>query len=497
MKSTFAFALVAAGPAFAVAHQPFENHYARQAAADISLSLTNVNPTAIPTSLIVAGTLYDQTAATFATPAPSATPAGFASAPPLPNSKHRVMHILLLYLPVTLSVSGLDPKKYPTLDVIPLTDSPEVQQWKAEVAASGIKIPDFSPTTAATGCGGVNAAAAADTSRCWWTCGGCVRGTDITTCPKKLQWGLTYDDGPAQYTPNLLQYLDEQKLKATFFVVGSRAISYPQMLRAEYIAGHQIAVHTWSHHELTSMTNDQIIAELGWSRKIIKDVLGVTPNFWRPPFGDIDDRVRAISIAMGLTPVMWTRISPTATYDTGDFGVTGGKTTVSQVLQNWQNIIANATAPEQKSGFIVLEHDLFEQSVEIATGYILPDALARQPRFEIMPVSQCLNLQLSDAYVETNNNSTHPPAISAVAASGTSAVVINTLSSGASGAGQATGGGKTTTTGASGNTNTASGSNPSGTGSAAQRAAVLGSTLPLALASALAGVVLGAGALFM
>jgi hypothetical protein len=127
----------------------------------------------------------------------------------------------------------------------------------------------------------------------------------------------------------------------------------------------------------------------------------------RPPFGDIDDRVRAISLAMGLTPVMWTRISPLATFDTDDFNIHGGITSVQQVLQNWENILGNATT--RNTGFIVLEHDLFQQSVEVATGYILPDALAHQPKFDIKPVVSCLNKPLSDAYIETNNNSTNPP----------------------------------------------------------------------------------------
>lgn len=39
---------------------------------------------------------------------------------------------------------------------------------------------------------------------------------------------------------------------------------------------------------MTTLSNDEIIAELGWSKKIIKDVLGVTPNMMRPPFGDIE-----------------------------------------------------------------------------------------------------------------------------------------------------------------------------------------------------------------
>ena len=78
-------------------------------------------------------------------------------------------------------------------------------------------------------------------------------------------------------------------------------------------SGHQLSVHTWSHPFLTTLTNEQIIAELGWTKKAIKDITGVTPNTMRPPYGDIDDRVRGISMAMGLTPV-----SSTFMFHTGD-----------------------------------------------------------------------------------------------------------------------------------------------------------------------------------
>lgn len=67
---------------------------------------------------------------------------------------------------------------------------------------------------------------------------------------------------------------------------------------------------------MTTLTNDEIIAELGWSKKIIKDVLGVTPSYWRPPFGDVDNRVRAIAKAMNLATVIWTRLDAAHTFDT-------------------------------------------------------------------------------------------------------------------------------------------------------------------------------------
>jgi peptidoglycan/xylan/chitin deacetylase (PgdA/CDA1 family) len=339
-----------------------------------------------------------------ATPTAGTVPPQISNAPPLPD------------------ISGFNPANYPPLDKVPDVNSPEVQQWVSEVMNSGIPIPNITQTVPG-GCP-ANLQAAADTSRCWWTCGGCTRPTDIEACPEKMHWGLTYDDGPAFYTSQLLDYLDEKQLKSTFFCVGSRVASFPNTLRQEYISGHQVAVHTWSHPSLTTLSNEQIIAELGWTKKVMKDVLGVTPNMMRPPFGDIDDRVRAISLAMGLIPTMWTRISPTATFDTNDFNIQGGLTSAAQVLQNWENIMNNATTIS--TGFIVLEHDLFQDSVDIATGYILPDALARGG-LTIEPIAVCVDRGLSNSYIETNDNKTFPPP------QGSGALNSNTTSSGGSG----------------------------------------------------------------
>ncbi|CAL1696351.1 unnamed protein product [Somion occarium] len=377
----------------------------------VSFSLQATNPTAIPLSEITAGTLTTSPTLPLSTVfAPGATPTFLTNPPPLPD------------------LSKLVVSNYPPLDKPPPTDSPEVQQWIQEVANTGVQIPDISPTVLG-GCP-ANLDAVSDPNRCWWTCGGCTRDTDIVTCPDKLTWGLTHDDGPAPYTSNLLQYLDSANLKTTFFVVGSRVISYPALLQEEFMAQHQIAVHTWSHPQMTTLSNEEAIAELGWTKKVIKDVLGVTPQYWRPPYGDIDDRIRAISKAMDLTPIMWTRISPTATFDTDDFNVAGGLSSASQVLSNWQNILGNATMLD--TGFIVLEHDLFAQSVDLATGYILPDALAFEPKLKIEPVISCLNKPMSDAYIETNDNKTNPPVVS-----GSQPV---SFSSGQPGSAEATGG---------------------------------------------------------
>ncbi|KAF9653920.1 hypothetical protein BDM02DRAFT_3216331 [Thelephora ganbajun] len=414
-----------------------------------SVSFVSVNPTAVPLSRIGATEPASPTPTLASTPTSGSVPTFLPNAPPLPP------------------LSSIVASKYPKLDTIPPIDSPEVQQWIAEVQASGIQIPSFSPTVAG-GCP-TNPQAATDPSRCWWTCGGCVRDTDISSCPTKDTWGLTYDDGPAYYTPNLLNYLDEHSLKSTFFVIGSRAASLPALLQSEYMAEHHISVHTWSHAApLTTLSNEQIIAELGWCKKIIKDVLGVTPNTMRPPYGDIDDRVRAISLAMGLRPIMWTRISPAATFDTGDFSIHAGTISAAQVLLNWQYILGNAST--LNTGFIVLEHDLFQQSVEIATGYILPDALARtSPKLTLQPVITCLNQPLGNAYIETNDNTTNPPPVTIRPSSKCSNLSHATFTTKTyAGVGTGHSSGRPTATGATGNNGNTTGGNQSGGASSLQ-----------------------------
>jgi len=264
-----------------------------------------------------------------------------------------------------------------------------------EVKNSGVKIPDFAPTKEG-GCQ-ANPEAVADTSRCWWSCGGCTAPEDISDCPNAMDWGLTYDDGPQIATPNLLEYLDEHDLKATFFVLGSRATWYPYTLQAEYLAGHQIAIHTWSHSTpLTELTNEQVVAELGWARKAVKDVLGVSPRYMRPPFGDIDARVRALSLGLGMIPVMWTHAASGEVWDTKDFNIHTG-TPVTEVLSDWQKVVD--TAPTLKSGVVVLQHDMWPETVQVATGYIQPSALKQG--FKMQPVISCLGQPLGNSYLET------------------------------------------------------------------------------------------------
>ncbi|CAJ0841241.1 4776_t:CDS:10, partial [Entrophospora sp. SA101] len=111
------------------------------------------------------------------------------------------------------------------------------------------------------------------------------------------------NQGP--FTPTILDYLGSKGLKATFFVIGSRATNHPDVLLRASKEGHQIGIHTWSHTSLTTQTNEVIIAELKWTEKIIKEITGLTPKYMRPPRGDYDDRVRNIAKQLGYKSVIW------------------------------------------------------------------------------------------------------------------------------------------------------------------------------------------------
>lgn len=88
---------------------------------------------------------------------------------------------------------------------------------------------------------------------------------------------LTFDDGPSSnITPQILKVLEEEGVKATFFVLGSRVELYPELLRQEYEAGHYIANHSYSH-EYSSVysTPNAVLDEFNRTEVAIRQALGI------------------------------------------------------------------------------------------------------------------------------------------------------------------------------------------------------------------------------
>jgi cellulose synthase/poly-beta-1,6-N-acetylglucosamine synthase-like glycosyltransferase/peptidoglycan/xylan/chitin deacetylase (PgdA/CDA1 family) len=109
---------------------------------------------------------------------------------------------------------------------------------------------------------------------------------------------LTFDDGPdPKWTPQILRVLREERVPATFFVVGSRVLDHPGLVRDEVRSGNAVGVHTFTHIDLTShsVTHDRI--ELSLTEKAIAAAAGVTSSLLRPPYSSEPDAVTPADLA--------------------------------------------------------------------------------------------------------------------------------------------------------------------------------------------------------
>ncbi|KAI9248174.1 hypothetical protein BY458DRAFT_526585 [Sporodiniella umbellata] len=245
---------------------------------------------------------------------------------------------------------------------------------------------------------------------CWWTDSNCVKPKvsylpeDIYMCPNADDWGLNYDDGPlnpsdedkelSKYAePELYNFLAKTKnQKATLFYIGSNVATFPEAAKRALNDGHVLCIHTWSHPQMTTQTNEQVVAQLYWSLRAVKEATGVTSKCWRPPYGDVDDRVRAIAWQMGMRTISWNA-------DTNDWdmpGEGGGKLSPKKVDGYFDGWIKDRKANKNKEGLIVLEHELNNATVKMTEKW-LPKI---QEVFNVNTIQHCMNI--SQPYWETN-----------------------------------------------------------------------------------------------
>lgn len=172
---------------------------------------------------------------------------------------------------------------------------------------------------------------------CWYSATQCTKPKhqnltmDLTTCPTPSTLGFTVSDGPNCSHNALYDSFVQNGIKATLFFVGSNVIQYPYQAQRGVTDGHDICVQSWSNPYLTTLPNDQVFSELYYTALSIKAVLGVTPTCWRPPFGDVDDRVRAIAYGLGLRTIMYAADAKTSSkgYDQ----VAGMESSSSPIVQ--------------------------------------------------------------------------------------------------------------------------------------------------------------------
>ncbi|KAJ3479824.1 hypothetical protein NLI96_g8789 [Meripilus lineatus] len=235
------------------------------------------------------------------------------------------------------------------------------QEWvdalNAAVAAG--KIPNIPPTTLVKGNPTYPNNLDPNSDTVCSTTVQCNKNPDVWWDAPPGVFATSFDDGPLPTSDKLYQFLQQNNEHATHFFIGTNILANPKEFTTAFdTLNDDIAVHTWTHPYMTTLTNLEVLGELGWTMQIIHDSTGGrVPAFWRPPYGDSDNRVIAIaSEVFGMTTCIWNK-------DTDDWsiGEGGSTTTVASAEAAYTKWLAGPKTP----GLMVLEHELSVATVQI------------------------------------------------------------------------------------------------------------------------------------
>jgi peptidoglycan/xylan/chitin deacetylase (PgdA/CDA1 family) len=195
--------------------------------------------------------------------------------------------------------------------------------------------------------------------------------SDPVNCAAQPCIALTFDDGPNPIaTPMVLSALEQAQVPATFFVVGSRAITMPDILLRMHKDGDEIGDHSWSHPDMTTLSPDKVLAQIAMTESAVTAAGVPAPTLFRPPYGYINNVMRD---EIHMPFIMWDD-------DPDDW----------QSL-NAQQVVASAES-QAKPGAIVELHDIYE-----STGTAMPELIQDlKAHYQLVTVSQLLNLQPGD-----------------------------------------------------------------------------------------------------
>ncbi len=110
-----------------------------------------------------------------------------------------------------------------------------------------------------------------------------------------------------EYIPKMLETLEENDVKTTFFIGGSWAEDYPEILKEIYDGGHEIANHAYSHPDLKEKSLEINKTEISKTTDIIKELLNVEMTLFAPPSGSYSETTLQVAKELGYTTIMWTR----------------------------------------------------------------------------------------------------------------------------------------------------------------------------------------------
>lgn len=189
---------------------------------------------------------------------------------------------------------------------------------------------------------------------------------------------LTFDDGPGEYTEELINCLVENNAKATFFMLGQNVEAYPEIAKELSDAGMELGNHSYSHPDLVTIGAEAAAQQVSNTDAALKAATGFEATVMRPPGSSFNDSVKA---AIDHPLIIWS-------IDTRDWATKSEDQTYQVVMDNAQD------------GSVVLMHDIHEWSVKAAIRMI-PDLIAKG--FKLVTVSELAEakgktLQSGNAY---------------------------------------------------------------------------------------------------
>ncbi|MBS1934924.1 MAG: polysaccharide deacetylase family protein [Bacteroidetes bacterium] len=123
----------------------------------------------------------------------------------------------------------------------------------------------------------------------------------------KKEIALSFDDGPAvSFSPEILNVLEEHNVKVAFFCIGNRIEGNEKIVRDMYEQGHVIGNHSFSHHLWFDLfSSKKMLADMKQMNERMKDVIGVAPKLFRPPYGVTNPNLKKAIIKGDYTTIGW------------------------------------------------------------------------------------------------------------------------------------------------------------------------------------------------
>ena len=137
------------------------------------------------------------------------------------------------------------------------------------------------------------------------TAGKAASADSIDVAKQLVDCAITFDDGPGRYTAQLLDILKKKQVVATFFVLGELVQRAPQLVLRIAAEGHEVDNHSFDHPNLRHLDYRSQKAEIEKTERALLK-LGITPKYFRPPYGSYNADTVRVAAETGLVLALWT-----------------------------------------------------------------------------------------------------------------------------------------------------------------------------------------------